>query len=99
VIVLLSLFSLVFMGICSLMFLVWVIREHGDAKKYRYLVALEKRMPRASNTGGPQWSITYKEGRKQQSIVIPGKTEAEAISTFVKTCGKNYDSIVSSVKL
>lgn len=98
-IVLLALLSLMFVGICSLALFVWVLREHKDAKKYRHLVALAERMPKATNKGGPQWSVTYKEGRKHQTVIVDGKTESEAMASFVKSHGARFDSILSLEKL
>lgn len=81
-------------------FLGWVLKEHRTAKKYRELVQLAELMPKASahNTGGPQWSITFKEGRKQRTVTVAGKTEAEAIKEFTKTYSVGYGNIISSVQ-
>ena len=83
-------------------FIAWAVREHLAARRYRYLVRLAQQMKLnapAHNNVGPQWSITYKEGRKQKTVTIPGATEAEALRDFVKAYAVGYGNVISSVKL
>lgn len=63
------------------------------AAKYR---ALQNQQTPSMPVGG--WTLTYKEGRSTKSIVVPGETEAEALTTATRQLNIRYDRIVSLTK-
>jgi len=97
-----ALFIVMFVLIMVGGFVVWAIREHLAARKYRYLIELHKRIPAEELnpppiTKGMRWRVTYKDGKKEANIVIPATTEGEALREFMKLHGGA--KVVNLVKL
>ena len=92
----LTLCFMILFGIGFLQLCLFALREHGDAVKYRYLMAALANQP--SRPSVPGWNITYKVKGKATTTFVPGATEAEALRDFVKTTGAAFTSIISSVK-
>lgn len=82
--------------VIGLNFLIWTGAQWRDARKYRFIMQHIKDNPAMV---GDHWRITYKEGRKQASIVAPGKTDAEALQWFMQNGKTRFDSIVSMDKV
>ena len=79
--------------IAGVLFLVWVFRQANQAANYRRLLLLHSLIPkeelagaaRAHTSNAPRYRITYKNGRKQESITVEAKSEGEALQKFMAT--------------
>lgn len=86
-------------------FLVWVLREHQIANKYRYLLRLRSQLSPeelrgAYNKGSaaPRWRVTYRVKGKQATEEIEAATEAIALREFTRSHAIGYGSIVKCEK-
>lgn len=77
--------------IAGTFFVIWLIRQAGQAAEYRKLVRLHSLIPkeelagaaRAHISNAPRYRITYKNGRKNETISIEAKSEGEALQKFM----------------
>jgi len=70
-------------------FVVWAIREHLTARKYRHLIRLHEQLklqaPAHIKGSGPQWEVIYKKRGKRTIEMIGADTEAELMRIVMKT--------------
>jgi uncharacterized membrane protein YqiK len=100
-------FLIVIIVVGTLAFLAWVFWQYRQAEKYRYLIRLHNAIPKeeltsayAHTSKAPRFKITYKNGKKEETVIIEGKkTEGEALSEFMKSAQLANSKIVNLVKL
>lgn len=71
-----------------------LITDHHLAACYKQILAEQVHNPSMPDA----WTITYRTGRKQETIQVSAKTEAEALAAALKTSKFSYSHIVSIVK-
>lgn len=95
---------ILFCGIAigSMSFIVWAFREHVLAEKYRELTRKALILHQSGLAQPPAkedgWKITWRTGRKNESVVVRAATEGLAVKDFIKKQQTGYDSIVSVEK-
>lgn len=90
-------FAAIFVGFC---FVAWAFGEHLQANKYRELNKnktpdVSPNAPVTVQLPRYDWVVTYKEGKKTQTVGVNGKTEGEALQNLIKQGKARYDSIVA----
>lgn len=89
-------------GIGFMVFIGYLIRDHGDARRYRALIreyeASKSRTAPAAVVNGPTWKLTYLNGRKREEVILAGDTEQEALAAAAKQ-KLRWDTIVSLEKV
>lgn len=75
-----------------------LFRDHNQAKEYRKLLAEYERLKHAPVNHGPSYKMVYKNGKKTETVILPGKTEAEALAAAA-TRKVSWTAIVSLDKV
>lgn len=87
-------------------FLIWVIREHRLANKYRYLIRLrsqlsDEELRGAYNKGctAPKWMVSYKSRNgKIEQEKIEASSDGEAVGKFMAATKIGHEKIVKVEK-
>lgn len=90
IVVLTSLFTIIFVVIGLPIFIIWMIRNSVQAAKYRQSLVTVSQI----KTG---YQLVYKSGRKTETIDLIGDTETEAMKDLISK-GIRYDKIISLTK-
>jgi len=91
-------FMVLFIVTSTIGFIIWAMREHSDAVKYRELVRLARNQQNAAHISnvqaGNRWEVTYKEKGKMLKLALGAETEAEAIKKAIKINPSIFTKIV-----
>lgn len=80
-------------------FIIWSIREHVLANRWRALMSLhaDRIKSEPEEVRQPHFKITYKSGKETKTIIANGTTEGAALLEAAKS-GIRYDKIISITK-
>ena len=85
--------------VAGIAFLLLMYREHLLANKYRELIKLYRAQRATGSSAEPRWKLIYKEGRNEKELIIPAKSEPEALQAAVRDHRIRYDLIKSLTQI